>query len=147
MLGHIIGAGLVAVGVIAKGRGQKAELKAALCKSLSFWDYPNHFAYCHILLNRKSPHGYLAGGYFRSSKIRLALRMANSATPTNDVLTHDTTGAVGDRILARAVSSEVFIHLERIDEADEVYDYQEAEVNYLQALQDFDAFLELIPTS
>ena len=51
------------------------------------------------------------------------------------------------RILARAISTEVFIHLERIDEADEVYDYQAAETNYLQALQDFDAFLDLIPTS
>jgi hypothetical protein len=54
---------------------------------------------------------------------------------------------LSDRILARAVSTEVFIHLERIDEADEVYDYQSAETNYLQALQDFDAFLDLIPTS
>lgn len=52
---------------------------------------------------------------------------------------------LSDRILARAVSTEVFIHLERIDEADEVYDYQAAETNYRQALQDFDAFLELIP--
>ena len=38
-----------------------------------------------------------------------------------------------DRILARAVSTEVFIRLERIDEADEVYDYQAAETNYQQA--------------
>ncbi len=54
---------------------------------------------------------------------------------------------LSDRILARAVSTEVFIHLEKIDEADEVYDYQAAETNYLQAVQDFDAFLNLIPTS
>jgi photosystem II protein PsbQ len=54
---------------------------------------------------------------------------------------------LSDRILARAISTEVFIHLERIDEADEIYDYQAAETNYLQALQDFDAFLDLIPTS
>lgn len=53
---------------------------------------------------------------------------------------------LNDRILARAVSTEVFIHLERIDEADEVYDYQAAETNYRQALQDFDAFLDLIPS-
>lgn len=52
---------------------------------------------------------------------------------------------LNDRLLARAVSTEVFIHLERIDEADEVYDYQSAEINYLQALQDFDAFLSLLP--
>lgn len=54
---------------------------------------------------------------------------------------------LNDRLLARAISTEVFIHLERIDEADEVYDYQAAETNYLQALQDFDAFLNLVPTS
>lgn len=54
---------------------------------------------------------------------------------------------LSDRILARAVSTEVFIHLEKIDEADEIYDYQAAETNYLQALQDFDAFLNLVPTS
>lgn len=35
----------------------------------------------------------------------------------------------------------------RLGEADEVYDYQAAETNYLQTLQDFDAFLDLIPTS
>jgi hypothetical protein len=35
---------------------------------------------------------------------------------------------------------EVFIHLEQIDEADEVYDYQTATTNYVQALQDFDTF-------
>ncbi len=55
--------------------------------------------------------------------------------------------ALSDRILAWAVSTEVFIHLERINEADEVYDEQAAETNYLQALQDFDAFLELLPSS
>ncbi|NJL40628.1 MAG: hypothetical protein HC899_30705 [Leptolyngbyaceae cyanobacterium SM1_4_3] len=55
--------------------------------------------------------------------------------------------ALQDRLLARAIATEVFIHLERIDEADEVYDYQAAETNYLQAVQDFDAFLGLIPTS
>lgn len=54
---------------------------------------------------------------------------------------------LNDRILARAISTEVFIHLERIDEADEVYDYQAAETNYFQALQDFNEFLKLIPTS
>ncbi|MDF5731742.1 MAG: hypothetical protein PUP92_27985 [Rhizonema sp. PD38] len=50
-------------------------------------------------------------------------------------------------LLAWAISTEVFIHLERIDEVDEVYDYQAAEINYLQTLQDFDAFLTLIPIS
>lgn len=55
--------------------------------------------------------------------------------------------ALSDRLLARAVSTEVFIHLERIDEADEVYDYQSAEANYLQALQDFDSFLQMLPVS
>ncbi|MEM6835517.1 MAG: hypothetical protein AAF609_01560 [Cyanobacteria bacterium P01_C01_bin.120] len=59
----------------------------------------------------------------------------------------DLSAATSDRILARAVSTEVFIHLERIDEADEVYDYQAAETNYRQALQDFNAFLELIPSA
>ena len=34
-----------------------------------------------------------------------------------------------------------------MDEADEVYDYQAAETDYLQALQDFDAFLEPIPST
>jgi photosystem II protein PsbQ len=55
--------------------------------------------------------------------------------------------SLNDRLLARALSTEVFIHLEQIDAADEVYDYQAAETNYLQALQDFDAFLSLIPAS
>jgi hypothetical protein len=44
------------------------------------------------------------------------------------------------------VSTAVSIHLERIDEADEVDDYQAAKTNYQQALQDFDAFIDLIPT-
>jgi photosystem II protein PsbQ len=54
---------------------------------------------------------------------------------------------LSDRIFARSVATEVFIHLERIDEADEVNDYQAAETNYLQALQDFDLFLEMIPSA
>lgn len=52
---------------------------------------------------------------------------------------------LSDRILVRAVSTEVFIHLGCINEADEVYNYQAAETNYRQALQDCDAFIELIP--
>jgi len=47
--------------------------------------------------------------------------------------------------LVRAIETEVLIHLEKIDEADEVSDDREAEVNYQQALQDFDAFLQLVP--
>ncbi len=50
-----------------------------------------------------------------------------------------------DRLLVRAIETEVLIHLEKIDEADEVSDDREAEVNYQQALQDFDAFLQLVP--
>jgi len=50
-----------------------------------------------------------------------------------------------DRLLVRAIETEVLIHLEKIDEADEVSDAREAEVNYQQALQDFDAFLQLVP--
>ena len=37
---------------------------------------------------------------------------------------------LNDRLLARAVSTEVFIHLEKIVEADEISDYQAAETNY-----------------
>ncbi|WP_255347793.1 hypothetical protein [Gloeocapsa sp. PCC 73106] len=40
----------------------------------------------------------------------------------------------------------MFYHLEKIDEADEVYDYEGAETNYFQAIQDFDSFIELIPS-
>jgi len=53
---------------------------------------------------------------------------------------------LSDRALARAVSTEILIHLERVDEADEMQNYQAAEINYMQALQDFDIFLTLIPT-
>jgi len=53
---------------------------------------------------------------------------------------------LSDRALARAVSTEVLIHLERVDEADEMNNYQAAQINYMQALQDFDIFLTLIPT-
>lgn len=52
---------------------------------------------------------------------------------------------LSDRALARAVSTEVLIHLERVDEADEMQNYQAAQINYMQALQDFDIFLTLIP--
>jgi len=54
---------------------------------------------------------------------------------------------LSDRALARAVATEVFIHLERVDEADEMENYQAAEINHMQALQDFDIFLTLIPTA
>lgn len=54
---------------------------------------------------------------------------------------------LSDRALARAVATEIFIHLERVDEADELQNYQAAEVNYTQALQDFDIFLTLLPTA
>jgi photosystem II protein PsbQ len=50
-----------------------------------------------------------------------------------------------DRVLARALATEVLIHLEKIDAADELKDYSAARTNYQQALQDFDALLTIVP--
>lgn len=50
-----------------------------------------------------------------------------------------------DRVLPRALATEVLIHVEKIDEADELKDYSAARTNYQQALQDFDALLSVVP--
>ena len=49
--------------------------------------------------------------------------------------------------VAREAAKDLFIHLENIDAASSSNNYQKAIDNYRAALQDFDAFLQLIPKS
>jgi photosystem II protein PsbQ len=48
---------------------------------------------------------------------------------------------------AREAAKDLFVHLENIDAASSSNNYQKAIDNYRAALQDFDAFLQLIPKS
>jgi len=52
-----------------------------------------------------------------------------------------------DRQVALEQARDIFRHLEAIDQAAQKQDYKTAQANYEESLADFEAFLQLIPTS